>query len=81
MAFTVESWEGNFQSFNNPVVRERARLSLERVRRTEMKAKPKQPTCVLCGQPCERWERNTDGTYTHAHCLRPEQVYPLTKRV
>lgn len=33
--------------------------------------------CALCGKPCQPFEKNTDGTYTHAHCLRPHLVYPI----
>jgi hypothetical protein len=35
------------------------------------------PKCAICGKPCQPFERNVDGTYTHASCLRPYLVYPV----
>lgn len=26
--------------------------------------------CMICGEKCSAADRNTDGTYAHAECLR-----------
>lgn len=30
------------------------------------------PTCRCCGKPAKVWERNEDGSYTHAECAIAE---------
>ena len=39
-----------------------------------------QHLCMVCGdpkRPCQVWEKNTDGTYAHADCLRPHSLRPV----
>lgn len=36
--------------------------------------------CSVCGKGgCKPWERNTDGTYTHAACLHATDLWPVGK--
>lgn len=32
--------------------------------------------CLVCGKPCQPWERNTDKTYAHDECLKKHSVRP-----
>ena len=39
-----------------------------------------QHLCMVCGdpkRPCQVWEKNTDGTYAHAECLRGLSLRPV----
>jgi len=41
-----------------------------------------QHLCIVCGdpkRPCQPWDRNTDGTYAHAECLRPHSLRVAAK--
>lgn len=64
-----------------PESQERAEMSQPDTPRAPYYKSGKPKTCSLCGEPCQSWERNTDGTYTHAACLRPHLIYPLTRSV
>ena len=36
--------------------------------------------CIVCGdpkKPCQPWDKNTDGTYAHAECLRNFSLRPV----
>jgi hypothetical protein len=35
--------------------------------------------CAVCGQSCQVWQRNQDGTYTHDNCLYNNQIVPFRK--
>lgn len=37
--------------------------------------------CLVCGRPCERHERNTDGSYAHDACLRSRQTIGSARRL
>jgi hypothetical protein len=37
------------------------------------------PKCMVCGRPCERWERNQDGTYIHTVCAMNQGHWPKGK--
>ncbi len=41
-----------------------------------MATEAKQAACLVCGKPCQASDRNQDGTYAHAGCLRQVQVRP-----
>jgi hypothetical protein len=30
--------------------------------------------CLVCGKSCLPYEKNSDGTYAHDHCLRATSV-------
>lgn len=30
---------------------------------------PDSRKCMVCGKPCEIWDRNIDKTYAHRECL------------
>lgn len=35
--------------------------------------------CLVCGKPCDSWERNTDGTHAHAKCLYVNATWPIDR--
>ena len=37
------------------------------------------PKCLICGKPCEKSDRNTDGTYAHRECLYAHMTRPLPR--
>lgn len=39
----------------------------------------KKPRCSICKEPCELWDRNSDGTYTCDTCLRAYAIRPIGK--
>jgi hypothetical protein len=38
------------------------------------------PKCLICGKPCEVYDRNVDGTYAHRECLYKHMTRPMVKR-
>lgn len=40
---------------------------------------PTKPLCLVCGKPCESFDRNNDGTYAHRECLYAHMTRPIPK--